>query len=292
MTTRTRSTLLGAAFAAAAAPALPALAQEGPNTGSLSFSSSATVTTHYFFRGILQEDQGLILWADGSVTASLIDRDDFALDGYFGIWNSFHSEGTGSAGANDQVFETDFFAGLTLAAFEAWTFDVAYIFYTFPNNAFATVEELDFTVSFDDSALWEGILYEGFALAPYVLIAFEIENTAFGADEGIYVELGVAPEYTVLEGGDYPVTLAVPVILGFSLDDYFDPATPGSDDDELGFVQIGVHASVPLPFIPESYGSWGGYAGLDAIFLADNLEAANNGEDFELIASGGVALEY
>ncbi|MEM7681694.1 MAG: TorF family putative porin [Planctomycetota bacterium] len=292
MTIRTRSTLLGAALAAVAVPALPALAQEGPNTGSLSFSGSATVTTDYFFRGILQEDQGLIIQPEGTVTADLIESDDYSLSGYFSIWNSLHEEGTGSAGANDQVFETDFIAGLSASAFEDWTFDVYYVWYTFPNNAFATVEEINFMVSFDDSEVWGDSVYEGFALAPYVNIAFEVENTAFGTDEGIYVELGVAPEYVVVEDGDYPVTLSVPVVVGLSLDDYYDTGAAGSDDDEFGFLSVGVGASVPLPFIPSSYGSWTGYANIDLLILGDNLEAANNGDDFEVIGSGGVALDY
>jgi hypothetical protein len=60
-----------------AAPATeekPAAAPKGPNTGRLSISAGVDWTTAYFFRGIRQETEDLILQPYGELSFKLVDQ--------------------------------------------------------------------------------------------------------------------------------------------------------------------------------------------------------------------------
>ena len=59
--TRTWRRAGGAAAASLMALALSAPAHAGPNSGKLSLTAGADITTAYFFRGILQERNGFIM---------------------------------------------------------------------------------------------------------------------------------------------------------------------------------------------------------------------------------------
>ena len=76
----------------------PATHAEGHNTGKISFSAGVDFTTEYYFRGIIQEDQGLI--SQPWMEASIAINEKLGLT--FGIWNSFHDNHTGAAGSGDK----------------------------------------------------------------------------------------------------------------------------------------------------------------------------------------------
>lgn len=277
------------------------------NSGAFTFSAGFDVSTHYFFRGVLQEDQGLIVqpWADISVEVYPGDDGD-SVTGVglsVGTWNSFHSEQTGAAGAGpDTIYETDYYIGAGATLFDDWEAGITYTALTSPNGAFATVEEIGITVGYDDSDLWastvEGTSFEGLALSPYVTVVFELSNSTAGTDEGIYGEIGIEPSFAVYESEDYPLTLSVPVAIGMSLDGYYqnfsDQANgaAAADGDFFGFVSAGGVLSMPLTFIPEKYGAWEGYVGVTVLFLGEDLETVNNGDSYEVIGTLGVGMKY
>ena len=84
------------------------------------------------------------------------------------------------------------------------------------------------------------------------------------------------------------VALSMPITLGLGIDDYYETAT---DDDDFGFLDIGIVGSMPLS-VPDSYGSWTLSAGVHFLMLGDNTEAANGGDEDEVIATIGISMGY
>jgi hypothetical protein len=265
--------------------------EKGPNTGRVSLSAGMDWTTHYFFRGILQEDQDLILQPYAEVGFKLMEGTpafgDVALA--IGLWNSLHGGPTGTGGPNSDPrvwYETDFYTRLGWTFLDTFKAGVIYTAYMSPNSFFNTVEELAFSLGFDDSKL-----LGPFSVQPTVLLAWEVAGQADGGlHRGIYLQVGVTPSYTVAEKSQYPVTLSLPLLVGLSLDDYYEFGT--GDDDTFGYFQGGLSASVPLAFIPAAYGSWSLRGALTVLVLGDNLKAVNNNDSTEVIGTLGVSFTY
>jgi hypothetical protein len=266
---------------------------KGPNTGRVALGMGVDFTTHYFFRGILQEDQDYIIQPYGEVTFKLVESEGaFTGLGFtMGLWNSLHGGPTGTGGPNQDPriwYEADFYAKLTATLFEDLTAAMIYTAYMSPNGRFSTVEELAFGFGYNDSKL-----LGPFALNPSVLLAFELDGQADGgSNEGTYLQIGLTPGYTFNDKGTYPLTLSLPVVLGLSLGDYYERIGVGGDDDTFGYLSIGLAAGVPLKFIPASFGAWTAKASATYMALGDNLKAANNGESSEVIGTFGISMTY
>jgi hypothetical protein len=270
----------------------PAATAEPPpsNSGKISLSVGSDFTNAYFFRGILQERDGFIWQPYGGVTFKLaedvgygvIDNIDFSL----GSWNSVQSEQTFASGSGPaNWFESDVIVGFTMGLWGFVSTNISYIAYTFPNGAFSTAQELDWTIAFNDSEL-----LGPFALNPSMLWAFEVDSTAFGDQEGIYLGLGVKPAVTLFEEAEFPVTLALPLTVGLSVSDYYE--VPGESDDTFGYFDAGLVASVPLSFISSDYGSWSVSAAVDYLALSGTLADANEGNGGYWVGKGGIAFSY
>jgi hypothetical protein len=271
------------------------------NTGRVNTHLGFDITNAYYFRGIIQENQGFIIQPYGSVGFQLTDEINIGV----GIWNSFHDgpSGTGGATTDPQSwYEADIYFAATIALPANLEGSVTYTWYTSPNDSFATVHEIALGLAWDDSEFWTEMGMDGFALAPSAVLAFETQNSAFGPDEGIYLQLGIEPSFTPFpNGGLEDLTIAFPVTLGLSVSDYYETAmvfdedlgdfTGDNDDDAFGYVQAGVVASFPLP-IPDEFGAWSASLGVHFLFLGDSLEDANDGDDFEIIGVFGIAMEY
>ena len=114
---------------------------------------------------------------------------------------------------------------------------------------------------------------------------FEVDNSNVNTDEAIYMELGFGPSFDIF---DAKATLSIPVVLGFSLDDYY--IDGGGDDDFLGYASIGADVAIPLGSGP--YGDWTLNAGVNLLFLGTAAEAANGGDDVEVYAYSGLSFSY
>jgi hypothetical protein len=274
-----------------AAPAAPA-APPAPNTGRLSVSAGVDWTTAYFFRGIKQETDDLILQPYGELTLKLVDGagalTSLSLTG--GIWNSLHSGASGSDSptASDPKFwyELDGYFKLSAVLFEDLTASVIYTAYLSPNNVFNTVQEIALGLGYNDAKL-----LGPFALNPSILVAFEFDGQAdAGADKGIYAQIGIAPAYTLLADSAYPLTLTVPLAVGLSLGDYYEFGT--GSDDTFGYFSAGATLSVPLAFVPAEFGKWVVRGGVQVLVLGDNLKTVNGGDEVQVIGSLGLAFIY
>ncbi len=265
-----------------------ALAQEDPSldpASKLSFSADIAFTNSYYWRGILQQDDTFIVQPGFALDAALYEGDKGTLTLTLGNWNSF---GESPAGSGDGIvgnwYESDFYACLT-AEIDRWSFAASYIVYTSPNDSFTNVDEINLEISFDDSELFEGIP----ALNPYANIAIELDGAADGMNEGVLLQLGIAPGHTFEETALGPIELSIPVSVGISLSDYYEDAN--GDDDAFGYVDIGADAGFELPS-PDGYGVWSLTAGVHVLLLGDNLEQINGGTSTEVIGSVALSIAF
>ncbi len=142
---------------------------------------------------------------------------------------------------------------------------------------------LDFTIGFDDSDL----LFDGFAFNPYVTVHNRLELGAAAGDEGTVIVVGIAPSFTLIDSETYPVTLTIPVASGFFLEDDFH----GGTEDGFGYVSVGASLSVPLSFIPETYGAWELHGGVTYYHTDDDVIPNNPDEDF-VTGNVGVSVSF
>lgn len=286
-------------LAASLCLAAPALADEAVETtaapaeedgGLLSrFSAAiqADFTNVYFFRGILQERDGFIAEPWGELYFNAYSSEtgflrDVTLGA--GVWASFHTEETGASNGPHSLYETDWYPLISLGFAHNLTLTTVYYFYTSPNGAFATAQELNFKLAWDDSET-----FGRWAMAPYVNFAIETHNTAFGPDEGAGVQMGIGPTlFTLFEGSDMPVTFSAPIELGLAIDDYYEEED--GDENTFGYLNFGLTAAVPLAFMPEGAGDWSFKLTGKGWYLSNTLAEANRGRSLypQFIASVGV----
>lgn len=301
-----KSGLLMSAVAAAGMPIVSsAQGTEGGeiqsvNNGNISLSVSADVTNEYWFRGISQgsdNTEGVIFQPGADISVDLgsiaVGEEDISFAAYVGTWNSFTSNG-GDSG----WYESDVYAGVSVGLPMNLSADVAYIVLYGPGGGDEFAQEIDLSLAYDDSQLWNdaGIDGMGFAgLQPYVLFAFETSGASDGSgEEGVYMELGIEPSIVIVESEDYPITLSMPVTFGSSLDDYY---VVDGEDEFFGFVSVGFGVGVPLAFIPAEYGEWEAGVGLTFLFLSNHLQdlseqAGTDDDDIRYIVTAGVSMSY
>ena len=256
------------------------------NSGKASFSTGADFSHAYFFRGIRQERSGIIAQPYMDMTFSLFEGTQGLNSVTFtiGQWNSLHTGPSGNDGPASNVaawYESDFYTGFAFGI-DNWQFGLLYTAYLSPNDAFSTVKEVALSLGVDDSTL-----LGGFTLSPHARLAIELSGQADGgAGEGVYFEVGVEPGLGI---NGTPVSMSFPVTLGMSLTDYYE-GTPGNDD-ALGYIAVGVVASVPIP-IPEAYGAWEFSGGVHLWSLRDALTLFNGGDELQTVGSFGFHIGY
>src|SRR5687768_8734099 len=224
--------------------AAPASAQEptDPNPGNVTVTGGIDFLNTYMFRGIRQDDSGLITWPYADLGLAVYSGDgglkSVAVN--LGTWNSLHTGPTGSDGPTGKLwYESDFYAtlGFGMAGGTALSFN--YTAYNSPNSMFTTVKEFQVKFGVDDSA------YLGrAALKPYALVAMEFDTEPGvgqadgGLEAGKYLELGIAPGYSATAA-----SIAFPVKVGLSLGDYYELA---GVDNKFGYLSVAGIVTVPL----------------------------------------------
>lgn len=273
-----------ATLALGCAMGVPSLARaaeeaEAPNKGALHLAGGIDYVTDYYFRGYLQENNGLILQPYATLSVDAVTNDQFSIVPYVGTWNSIHDEKTLTDGDLDQWYESDLFAGVDFV-FGDFKLGGIYTLYTYPNGAFDEIHELGVKLSYNDSKLGLPI-----ALNPYV--AWYWETSDKNGEEDQYAEVGIAPAVPIGKSG---LTLSFPVTVGLSPDGYYLESDGGNEF--LGYGTVGAFATLPLP-IPSRYGNWSLTGGVTYIYLfSDSTEASNNGDDDDFIGKVGLAFTY
>ena len=263
--------------------AIPASAQSSdPNTGAITLTANFDFVNAYMFRGIPQDESGVIMWPSADLGFAVYSGDGAlkSVGVNVGTWNSLH---TGDAGLDNQVngklwYESDFYATVGFGFGRGTTFGVTYTAYTSPNGLFGTVKELAFKFAVDDS----GAL-GAFAVRPYVLLAQELDGQADGgSEEGTYLELGAAPGLTRSR-----VSLSIPVKVGLSLGDYYE----GLDGDEtFGYFSVAGIVTVPFTSAPTKFGTWNVHGGVEYQRLGERNSFAYGKN--QAIYSIGIGFSY
>lgn len=260
------------------------------NTGAVHLSLGMDLSNAYFYRGLRIEDDGLIAQPWATVGMDLVNNDTWTLQAIAGSWNSWHDEET-DAGTDDGTlaswYESDIYFGLT-AATGNWEVGAQYGWFVSPSDAFTTVEELQFSVSYDDSEC-----LEDFALAPSAMVIIETgEGTSDGFGKGVYAQVAIEPSLALNE--DETLNLSFPVIVGVSASDYYehdDGEGAAGDDDFFGFASVGATLAFELP-VSDRYGAWSCYVGVNAQLLGDLATEYNDDDDTAFVASAGISVEY
>jgi len=278
-------TRVAAALGAAAARlwATPASAQgTDPNPGAMTLTANFEVVNAYMFRGIPQDESRVIMWPSADLGIALFSGDGGlkSVGVNIGTWNSLH---TGDAGLNNLVngkmwYESDFYATVGFGLSGGTTAAVTYTAYTSPNGLFGTVREIAFKLSVDDSGRLGAA-----AIHPYVLLARELSGQADGgAEEGTYVELGVAPGVSFSR-----VSVSVPVKVGLSAGNYYEGL---NGDETFGYFSVAGIATVPFTSMPTRFGTWNVHGGVEYQRLGDRNSFAFGKN--QAIYSIGVGFSY
>lgn len=241
-------------------------------------------TTHYVFRGIPQEDRGVIAQPSVELVFGLTGENDWLppLAFVVGTWNSLHS---GPTGASPSVwYESDVYAGLSASLDAGLTASTRYTAYHSPNGRFSTVQEVSGTLAWDDSRLALPVQF-----APFVTIAFEVAGQAdAGTDLGIYAELGLDPAVALADTG---IELQLPVRVGLSIDGYYeDPA--GGSESTFGYLDVGLVLNATAPWVPAVEDGWQVDVGLHWLALGRTNELRNGGDSSELIGTFGISTTF
>jgi hypothetical protein len=212
------------------------------------------------------------------------------LDLFVGTWWDVNDNAASSIGGELQEVDVWFGGSFNIERFTVTALYQAWIYG-------GDVEEIvDATVGFDDS----GLIMEDFALNPYA--TFHI-RTAEGAaatagdahDTGTVLVIGIAPAWTIVQSETYPVTFKLPVAAGFFLDTgFYDSSTvntPTTSDSGFGYVSIGAVISVPLAFVPESYGAWEFHTGVTWYHTEHDVIPGNPDQDF-LTGNVGISVGF
>jgi hypothetical protein len=259
----------------------PSPTPEKPNAGAVTFTGALDVPSVYVFRGIVQEaDPKLTLWPAGDFGVSLFSGDKGlkSIGLNIGVWNSLQTGSSGSDGPTGRVhYEEDFYTTLAFGLGRGMTVGTTFTAYSSPNSTFNTVKEISFKVS------------NAHRLAPYGLVAFELTDGAQadgGTKKGTYLELGVAPSWPL---GSSKATIAVPVKLGVSLQNYYELA---GVDNRFGFLDVGGLVTLPLSRISSRFGSWNVHGGADLLTFGDTTRSFNNGDRTKVVGLFGLGLSY
>ena len=230
----------------------------------------------YMFRGVRQDDTGVITWPTAEVGVRLYSAGRGLTSGVrVGTFNSLQSGWTGSDGPSDKRwYESDIYTTLSLAFANALVLDTTYTGYHSPNKMFANVKELSFRGSVNR--------IPGASIKPYALMAFELDTKPGigqldgGFKAGRYLELGATPATSWRRIG-----LAGPIKVGLSIGNFYELA---GVDHRFGFASITGIATLPVTRW------WNVHGGVEFQHLGTTTKAFNGGDSSKTIASVGIGF--
>lgn len=275
----------GLALAIVIGIAAPVAAQEpaDPPSGRVTVSGGVEFLNAYSFRGIRQDDTGVIMWPHVNLGLRVYESTGGlkAIRISAGTWNSLHTGVAGSDGpSGERWYQSDVHTTLDLTLAGGVTVGTTYRAYTSPNDMFTTVKEASVRLAVDDrTALGRA------AVRPYVLAALELDASPGlgqvdgGFEAGKYLEVGAAPGYQFRRVG-----VAFPVKVGLSLGGYYELA---AEDHRFGYVSASSLVTVPLGG-RTSLGAWNVHGGVEYQALGTTARALYGDDGSTVIGSIGV----
>jgi hypothetical protein len=276
-----------------------AFAQDAPPADKISGLAGVTFASDYNSRGLLLENQGFIAQPYGELQLLILEGADGPVNNlslFGGVWSSLHSEHT-TASPDTTVpawYEFDWYLGAS-ADWGNFNTTLSYWEFISPNDSFATARNFELKVAYNDAEMWADSSLTDFGIRPYGKIFVETAGKAgTGSDRGVYVELGVAPGWTVNGESDYPIALSFPIAVGLGFSDFYGDDT--GDDETYGFTSVGVAASVPLKFMSD-YGAWTMTAGVYFYHFGPGVDWFNDAtvggdKEYDIVGSLGFSVAF
>jgi hypothetical protein len=243
---------------ATASPSPSPTPEEEEKKSRFSGEVGTALTNAYIFNGLVQDKDTFIAQPYLTLNLTLYEGEGFLNEAMFMLmlWSSVHDINlpapTGSS--NKAWFEQDIDPGFMFTFVKNWTFTISDYIYTSPGDYFDTSHNLSLAFEYNDSDL-----LKAFALHPHFYfqqelthhagLAFE-NGVAFSPDapKGQYYEFGIGPGYTFGKQSTYPVSVTLPTAVGLGSNGFYGQG--------FGYFSTGLEVSVPLAFIPSTYGSW------------------------------------
>lgn len=194
----------------------------------------------------------------------------------FGNWNSVNlgdsDTGRPQGGLEENLrhwYETDVYAGVSLSLTERLSGTLTYFVYSSPSDSFSTSTDLEARLGFSDAELWP---WPGFSVNPALRVTRELRRpTGTGR---WYYQPSLTPSVTF---GNRPFTLQVPLVAGFSSDDWY--VDGDGNTVSRGFFQTGLALGVPF----EGWSvAWNPTAAVDA-YLPDGRVQNGFDDSLELV---------
>ena len=140
------------AHADALGASVPRLPQHKNKLGeSLRMTMSSGAPNQYFFRGLLQSDQGFIWQSNSNLDVALYDSKEFKLIIPVGFWFSVQPGDKATTGKGPAAWYQSRLSGGIAAQGEAYRADLRLVVYSSPNGSFEDIYELMLKVElFDD----------------------------------------------------------------------------------------------------------------------------------------------
>jgi hypothetical protein len=234
------------------------------------------ITNAYYFRGILNENDGLIAQPWGELYYSAYSSEDGLIRDFTvgaGVWLSLHSEETFATESPRSFYEADYYPMISLDLAGGFNLLTTYYWYDSPSGAWSEpVQELNFRLSYDDS--------ESLGLAPWVNVAIETHSTSLGGSSGTGVQFGVAP--TFYEGERFSLSGSAEV--GLAIDDYYEGVD--STENTFGYANVGLGIGVPIN------DTWSLGGSFEYFFFGDDLEAVNEGDGGDPVGTLSLTAEF
>lgn len=290
-------------------PEEPQRDQAPPNapTWTPHFAAGIEWPSAYYFRGVGQENQDVIFrpWAQARIDLYTDDKSKYfnglSMDVHVLSSHHFGETGHRPTGGREKFFELDFTGGAAARFLQRWEVGFYYLNRIGVNDTLSDVHEFDLVVKFDD----KDPRFD-FQLSPYVKIGREYEGNTDArtagtnvSDQGIYLEVGIRPEFELVRITPYrPLTLHVPAMLGFSIDNYYQDRT--GQDDFFGYFSLAAELSYPVFLARAEAGRIFAvriHGGVEMLVFGNNTQAINefNGTSdraVEAVGRVGLSLEY
>jgi hypothetical protein len=224
-------------------------------------------------RGLIVQDEGVVYQPLALLFADLYKGDGWLNNVKLtvGCWNSIHSKADPAPNTTTPHWnEFDFIAGLSTTVFKDITFSATYLLFVSPNDAYESPSNLELQLSYSDHILENLTPGVGkFSVNPYVKLFIELENKAtVSTTESSYnFELGFNPKYTF---DFYPISIETPTFITFPGNGFY------SENGDPGLITTGAKVTVPLKFIPQKYGSWSVYGGVQYYHIYNDGIALGN----------------
>jgi len=249
-------------------------------------------TNAYYFRGMLNERADFIWQPWAELYLNLFGSDDgFIRDVTvgFGVWNSVHENKTLADRSPSALYETDWYPMVAIGLPGDVTFTTYYYWYTSPNGAFDTVQEVDFRFDWDDTEASKDIPVLA-PFAPWINFAVETDRSSNGNDRGAGVQFGVEPTLFEVDSEDFPLALSAPLEIGLSLGDYYE--NDDGSDETFGYFSYGIAANLPLAFLDSSWGEF--FVGVSAkgMHFGDSMAELNHNDSNYGVVMGSIGVEF